>query len=198
MIVSALLVLASLAGLVIALSFDAWSDLILLAVPCAVASIIILYQEARRWVAGRGPLAPRSIVIDGSNVMYWHDGTPRIECVQDVVRRLTELGFTPGVMFDANAGYLFAGEYRCEKSISELLHLPVSSVMVVPKGSPADPYILNAARKMGAAVISNDRFRDWAKQFPEVKRPGHLVKGEYRQGQLWLDFALSKDALKAA
>ncbi len=40
---------------------------------------------------------------------------------------------------------------------------------------------------MGAIVITNDRFRDWAYTFPEVRRKGHLVRGGYRAGALWLD-----------
>lgn len=198
MIVSMVLFLVSLVGVAVAMSSSGWSDLILLAGPCAIASAYILFAEARRWVGAKTHEPQRSIIIDGSNVMYWHDGTPRIECVQDAVRRLTDLGFRPGVMFDANAGHLFAGTYRSNRAISKLLDLPEDSVLVVPKGSPADPYILKAAREMGAPVISNDRFRDWAKDYPEVARPGHLVKGEYRQGQLWFDFASNDKGLRAA
>ncbi len=198
MIVSVLLFLVSLIGAAIAMSSPVWSDLILLAGPCVVASVFILFAEARKWVTAKGHRPYRAIVIDGSNVMYWHDGTPRIECVQEAVRCLTELGFRPGVMFDANAGHLFAGTYRDDKAMSKLLNLPLERVMVVPKGSPADPYILKAARDMGARVISNDRFRDWAKDYPEVAEPGYLVRGEYRQGRLWFDFALEGNGLRAA
>lgn len=59
--------------------------------------------------------------------------------------------------------------------------------MVVNKGEPADPMILKMARDMGAIVITNDRFRDWAIDFPEVRTRGHLVRGGYRDGTLRLD-----------
>ena len=43
---------------------------------------------------------------------------------------------------------------------SKLLKMPESHIMVVPKETPADPYILQAARDYGARIVSNDRFRD--------------------------------------
>ncbi|MBQ0806059.1 hypothetical protein [Sulfitobacter sp.] len=189
MIVPILLFLVSLFGTVVSMSSAVWSDMILIAGPCTVASVFILYSETRKWVASRSEPAGRLIVIDGSNVMYWRDGTPRIECVQEVVDHLKKQGFDLGVMFDANAGYLFSGRYRDDRAMSRLLKLPLENVMVVPKGMPADPYILNAARDMGAVILTNDRFRDWAVEFPEIHKPGHLIKGEYRQGRLWFDFA---------
>ena len=198
MIVSGALLLVSLIGVGVAFSGHGWSDLILLAGPCAVASLILFFKDVRkRFFTHRGR-ASRPVVVDGSNVMYWRDGNPRIEPVQEVVRHLTALGYKPGVMFDANAGYLFAGSYRGDKAISKLLNLPVECVTVVPKGSPADPFILKAARDRGASVISNDRFRDWVCDFPEIARPGHLIRGEYRQGRLWFDFAAEGAVGRAA
>ena len=44
-----------------------------------------------------------------------------------------------------------------------------------------------AARDLGARIVSNDRYRDWAADHPEVATPGHLVRGGYREGALWLD-----------
>jgi hypothetical protein len=198
MIVSVILLFFSLGGIWMSMSVPIWSDAILVAAPCAVASVVILCSETRKLIARRAASRARSIVIDGSNVMYWQDGTPRIECVKEVVGHLTGLGFKPGVMFDANAGYLFSGKYCDDRTISELLRLPVEDVMVVPKGNPADPYILSAARDLGAYIITNDRFRDWAKDFPEVRKPGHLIKGEYRKGQLWFDFTADDAILQAA
>ena len=40
--------------------------------------------------------------------------------------------------------------------------MPGNAVMVAPKGQPADPHILFVARDLGARIVSNDRFRDWA------------------------------------
>jgi len=35
--------------------------------------------------------------------------------------------------------------------------------------------------------VTNDRYRDWAEAHPEIKEPGHLIKGGYRDGKVWLD-----------
>ena len=66
--------------------------------------------------------------------------------------------------------------------------------MVVSKGTPADPTILAAARDLGAQIVTNDRFRDWAEAHPEVTEAGHLVRGGYPSGKLWLSLGGTGDA----
>lgn len=175
------LLLASALLVGVAYSRPEWSDLLLIALPCLIASAIL-------WVKAWHTRARRKwIVIDGSNVMHWQDGTPSIKTVRDVVDRLRAEGYSPCVVFDANAGYLLIGRYQHDRALSAQLDLPVDRVMVVPKGTPADPFILKAARDYGGQIVSRDQFRDWAEAHPEVTEPGHLVKGGYRKGQLWLD-----------
>ena len=158
-------------------------DLFLLAVVSTVASVVLLLLAAPKALVRR----PKWAVIDGSNVMYWDGETPRIETVQAVVARLIQQGFTPGVMFDANAGYLLEDRYLHDGAFAKRLGLSQDRVMVVPKGVQADSYILKAARDMGAVIVTNDRFRDWAEEYPEVAQDGYLIKGGYRDGALWLE-----------
>lgn len=157
-------------------------DLFLLAVLSTVASAVLLLLAAPKAFVRR----ERWVVIDGSNVMYWDGETPRIETVQAVVAQLIKQGFTPGVMFDANAGYLLEDRYLHDGAFAKRLGLSQDRVMVVPKGVQADSYILKAARDMGAVIVTNDRFRDWAEEYPEVAGEGYLIKGGYRDGALWL------------
>jgi hypothetical protein len=201
------LLLVSLAGVAAALGIPGLTDLLLLAGPCALASLFLLLRAG---LAGRPPeptpgehvapdrglfrrrpvpppAAPRLIVVDGSNVMYWKDETPQIETLREVLARLAGLGFTPGVVFDANAGHLVAGQYLHDPALALLIGLPRDRVMVVDKGTQADAVVLAAARDQGTRIVSNDRFRDWADRHPEVHEPGHLVRGGYRDGRLWLD-----------
>lgn len=128
----------------------------------------------------------RFILVDGSNVMHWRDNTPNIEPVKEVIDALRAQGYTPGVVFDANAGYKLEGRYQGHYGLARRLGLPHAQVMVVPKGEPADPMILRAARDYGGRVVSQDRFRDWEDQFPELRRPDFRVPGGYDRGKLWL------------
>jgi hypothetical protein len=43
------------------------------------------------------------------------------------------------------------------------------SVRQAPAGTDADYFILSFARELGADIVSNDRFRDRLKQFPEAR-----------------------------
>lgn len=90
------------------------------------------------------------------------------------------------MVFDANAGYLVSDRYLHHGGFGKLLGLPEDRVMVVPKGSPADATVLLAARDLGARIVTNDRYRDWADRHPEVREPGYLIRGGYRDGRLWL------------
>jgi Zc3h12a-like Ribonuclease NYN domain len=176
------------------------SDLALLALPSALASLYLLFRAwsdlppirpgvrrpARRPL--RSPVRPPNwIVVDGSNVMHWQDNTPRLSAVRAVLDRLTALGFSPGVVFDANAGYKIGDRYQHDGALARMLGLPADRVLVAGKGTQADPLLLAAARDLKARIVTNDRFRDWAETHPEVTEPGHLIRGGFRDGKLWLD-----------
>ena len=204
MIVPVVLLIVSLA--VVVLGFQpGQSDLLLIAVPSALAG---LYLFLRAWPAPHGPHGPdgRSaghagrlpwrteatrpanyIVVDGSNVMHWQDNTPRLSSLRAVLDHLTALGFTPGVVFDANAGYKIGDRYQHDGALGKMLGLPAERVLVAPKGTPADPLVLASARDLGARIVSNDRFRDWVEHHPELTEPGHLIRGGFTDGKLWLD-----------
>ncbi|NDR56152.1 NYN domain-containing protein [Aliiruegeria sabulilitoris] len=181
MIVPLLLFLIAFAAAILSFLRPELGDLLLVAGPAALASLYLLVRA----ILGRGHPA-NVVVLDGSNVMHWKDGEARLETVREVIDRLTALGLRPGVVFDANAGYKLEGQYRGDKALARQLGLPPSRVLVVDKGVPADPVLLGAARDMGARVISNDRFRDWADEYPELRQPEHVIRGGYRDGKVWL------------
>ena len=194
MIVPVLLFLASVVGVVVAVVQPGMTDLVLLAGPGALASLILILWGPRR--LGHEPSHGynraaverlRHIVVDGSNVMHWKDGTAQIATLREVVGRLIELGFTPGVMFDANAGYKIGDRYQDDGALGRMLGLPHDRVLVVAKGTPADPVLLSAAYDLRAQIVTNDRYRDWAADHPITSAPGNLVRGGYRDGKLWLD-----------
>lgn len=132
------------------------------------------------------PLAERWLLIDGSNVMHWEDNVPRLDPVQKVVEHLKRLGYVPGVVFDANAGHKLFDRYLDDRHFAKLLKITEKQVLVVPKGTQADPYLLQTARDFGVRIITNDRFRDWSTDYPEVKEPGFLIPGSIDNGGLHL------------
>jgi len=187
-----LLIAVSLCGVGIALILPEWSDLLLIAGPSALASIFLwLRINIPLWRAKE--VTQKRLVLDGSNILHWKGGTPQIETLREVVHHIQTLGFTPGVVFDANAGYKISDKYLHDSGFGMILGLPEKSVMVVPKGTPADPIILALARKLGAQVVTDDRFRDWAESYPEVTNPGFLIRGGYRSGRMWLDLKSADD-----
>lgn len=134
------------------------------------------------------------ILVDGSNVMHWEDNTPHVEPLRRVVNALKAQGLDPGVVFDANAGWKLFGRYMGESELSQILGLPRDQVLVVPKGSPADPWILTTARDFGARIVTNDHYRDWADDHPEVAAPGFLVHGGLSGTGVWLEGLTDPDA----
>lgn len=144
-------------------------------------------KAARKPIGGKSSAPARWLVVDGSNVMHWKDEVAQIATVREVVQALTARGYSPGVVFDANAGYKISGRYQDDAEIARQLGLTEDRVLVVPKGTQADPFLLSTARELGARVVTNDRFRDWTDAHPEVREPGHLMRGGYRDGKLWLE-----------
>lgn len=183
--VPVLLLFLSLAGVAVALVLPGHEDVLLLAGPCAVAALLLVL---RALVVRRGEAPARNhVLIDGSNVMHWRDNTPQIDTLREVIAHLRDHRRAPAVIFDANAGYLLAGRYQDDHVMAKALGLPEDRVLVVPKGTIADSYLLTVARDHDAPIVTNDRYRDWAGEYPEIAEPGRLIRGGYRDGALWLD-----------
>ncbi|MFT4151683.1 MAG: hypothetical protein QM656_15895 [Paracoccaceae bacterium] len=127
-----------------------------------------------------------TVLIDGSNVLYWRGGKPLLDSVAQVARRLEAEGLVPLVGFDANVGYLIENRYMNDRALAARLKLPVDQVSVSPKGQPADPLLIAAAVRLGARIVTNDRYRDWIEQFPQIQIPGFLVGGQIRGPDLEL------------
>jgi Zc3h12a-like Ribonuclease NYN domain len=182
----------SLIGLAVSLLMPAYSDFLFVAGPCVVACYWILWQQRIRPQHDDAPRRKKParvaahVIIDGSNVMHWQEGAPRLQTVREVLSIVTAKGLTPTVIFDANAGYKISDRYQGGRSLARQLFLRDNAVFVVPKGTPADVHILDTARRMKARVISADRYRDWAEAYPEVVKHGFLIRGGVQDGKVWL------------
>lgn len=137
---------------------------------------LVLWPRTRARPVG----AARAIVLDGSNVMFWADGTPKLSAVAAVVSDVQRRGFRPIVYFDANVGYKLEGRHADGEELARRLDLAAEQVRVVPSGEPADGILLEAAVEMGARVISNDRFQEWRGTYPALRSRRFLVQGYVR------------------
>ena len=149
-------------------------------------------RSNRRPRGQRPPVSPsvtdhrQTVLIDGSNVIYWLDNTPQLAPLLQVVHDVSRRGLKPGVVFDANVGYKLTGKFMGERDLSRLLSLPTDQILVVPKGTQADPFLLETARDLKARIVTNDRFRDWTDRYPDVAKPERLVTGTMLGGQVRL------------
>ncbi len=186
MFAPSVLLLLSVIAIGATIALPGLEDYRFLAGVTALASLLLLVFKWVRQYRSAKDAAQNWIVVDGSNVMHWNDGTPQIGTVRKAVDHVRNLGYQPVVFFDANAGHLTTGKYRHHQWFSMALGLSENRVMVVDKGTPADPYILITARDLEAQIVTNDRFRDWIDAHPEVHEKGRLIRGSYREGKLWL------------
>jgi len=129
------------------------------------------------------------IIVDGSNVMHWLDNVPTLDAVAFVLADLKQRGLYPRVWFDANVGYKVSDRYVGPGTLARHLGLENRQVRIAPRGTPADPLLLDDARNLKARVVTNDRFRDWAESHPQVTEPGFLVRGRLQSGKVTLHLA---------
>lgn len=103
-------------------------------------------------------------LVDGSNVAYAteHD-RPLLANITLVCDRLAEEGYQPIVVVDAALRHQIDAPARYEEMVED------GRIRQAPAGTDADYFILSFARELDAAVVSNDRFRDRERAFPEVK-----------------------------
>lgn len=184
MFLPSILLAISALGLIAALARPGLSDLVLVAGPMVVASLWLLWQARR--LPEEPAARERHVVIDGSNLLYWYNEKPDLMPVRAAISVMQARGFVPGVVFDTHVGAKIGAQDQDDRSLAEQLALPPDRVLVVPRGIPADHCILQVARDLSAPVVTNDQFRDWVADFPEFTQPGRLIRGGYRNGDLWL------------
>ena len=116
--------------------------------------LLALFLLPRLWRRPRP--APRLVeedwvLIDGSNVMHWQDNTPSLETVRKVVDQVRELGYVPGVVFDANAGWKLFGRYLHDQEFAKMLGVEARQVLVVAKGRRPTPSCCRPRASSGRA-----------------------------------------------
>lgn len=103
-------------------------------------------------------------IVDGSNVAHSTEGEPAHVANLVAVRdKLVQEGLEPIIVADAALRHQIDDAAKYERMIEE------GMVRQAPAGTDADYFILSFARELNASIVSNDRFRDRVKQFPEAR-----------------------------
>ncbi len=115
-----------------------------------------------------------TILVDGSNVLFWHGGQAQPRTPMLVLNALVGRRFAPIVYFDNSIHRHVAG------ADLDLLQ-EVVQVCIAPRGTQADALLLDACDQGRTQIVSNDRFRGWRVDHPAL-RSGWLVTGSIEKG----------------
>ena len=122
--------------------------------------------------AGSGPI----VLVDGSNVAHSSERErPELANIVAVCDKLREGGYDPVVVVDAALRHQIDDRAGYERMVDG------GMIRQAPAGTDADYFILSFARELEASIVSNDRFRDRQKAFPDAARRlirYMVVKGE--------------------
>ena len=107
--------------------------------------------------------SPR-VLVDASNVAHSTEGgEARLRNIHLVQQKLREEGLEPIIVADAALRHQIDDKAAFEELIDS------GKVHQAPAGTDADYFILSFAREMDARILTNDRFRDRAKDFPRER-----------------------------
>lgn len=125
--------------------------------------------------------AERSVVlVDGSNVAHSTEGERVwLSNIVAVCDKLREEGYEPLVLADAALRHQIDDKAEYERMIDAGL------IRQAPAGTDADYFILAFARELDAPIVSNDRFRDRQRAFPDAAK--RLIKYMVMKGEVVLE-----------
>jgi hypothetical protein len=104
------------------------------------------------------------VLVDASNVAHATEGgEARLQNIKLVQEKLRDEGFEPLIVADAALRHQIDNKSEYESLIDD------GKVHQAPAGTDADFFILSFARELEARILTNDRFRDRAKEFAEER-----------------------------
>jgi hypothetical protein len=123
-----------------------------------------------------GDAAGSLVLVDGSNVAHSSEGEQALLAnITLVCDKLREEGYEPLVLVDAALRHQIDDRKEYEQLVES------GAIRQAPAGTDADYFILSFARELDASIVSNDRFRDRQRAFPDAARRlirYMVVKGE--------------------
>ena len=116
------------------------------------------------------------VLVDGSNVAHSSEGEQAVLAnIVAVCDKLREEGYESVVVVDAALRHRIDDRNGYERMVDG------GTIRQAPAGTDADYFILSFARELDASIVSNDRFRDHQKAFPDAAKRlirYMVVKGE--------------------
>lgn len=131
-------------------------------------------------------LDEKTAVLDGSNIYHLgHDNGLDAQPLGEIAHDLRAQGYRIVCFFDANIFYTLGehGAFRSGKRhslvmLERIFGLKENEIYIVPSGVQADKYILECLKNMPICfAVTNDRFRDYANQYPTVMKDNLWRKG---------------------
>ena len=131
-------------------------------------------------------LDAKTAIFDGSNIYHFgHDNGLDAQPLGEIVHQLRTQGYRIVSFFDANIFHTlnehgaFPSDQRHSLAMLEdIFELRTDEIYVVPSGVQADKYILESLKHLPISfVVTNDRFRDYAKKYPTVIKGNQWRKG---------------------
>jgi hypothetical protein len=120
------------------------------------------------------------VLIDGSNVAHSSEGErAQLANIVAVCGRLREEGYEPLILVDAALRHQIDDRSAYERMVD------AGEIRQAPAGTDADYFILAFARELDASIVSNDRFRDRQKAFPDAAK--RLIKYMVMKGEVVLE-----------
>jgi hypothetical protein len=116
------------------------------------------------------------VIVDGSNVAHSSEGDRAVLAnITAVCDKLREEGYESVVVVDAALRHQIDDRAGYERLVDD------GALRQAPAGTDADYFILSFAQELDASIVSNDRFRDRQKAFPDAAKRlirYMVVKGE--------------------
>jgi hypothetical protein len=107
----------------------------------------------------------RLALVDASNVAHSSEGDrPRLANVLLVREKLAADGYEPVLVADAALRHQIDDASGYERLVE------TGAVRQAPAGTDADYFLLAFARELRGVVVSNDRFKERLRSFPDLRR----------------------------
>lgn len=130
--------------------------------------------------AKQGDAVSNVVLVDGSNVAHSTEGEgAQVKNIVAIRDKLRQEGLEPIIVADAALRHQIDDANRYEQLID------AGEVRQAPAGTDADYFILAFARELNANIVSNDRFRDRLKEFPEAR--DRVIRYMIVQGEVVLE-----------